>query len=294
MLTPEPKLHQTTAALRLSILTATGLAILKLATGWLTNSMAVIASSLDSLMDIATSVVNLIAAREAAKPPDEDHAYGHGKIESLAALFQSVLIGVSGFFIAYESVKRLIYGSHVKEIPVGIGVMLISFVASTLLARRLKVVAEHTHSVILATERLHYTSDILFNGGVIAALLLVRLTQFVFWDLIFSLLVSAAIFKASYGILSRAIDELLDKSLPPVSKEEIENLIRNYHPTIVGLHEFRSRRVGPKIFLDFHIEIRGEDDFRRAHEITEALINQIKEKYPGADTTVHYDPEGAM
>ena len=288
------RIKETAATLKLSIFTASFLAIIKFLAGFFTHSLAITASGLDSLMDIGASTVNLLAAKEAAKPPDEDHAYGHGKIESLASLFQSTFIGLSGLYVLWESVKRLFLGSYVREVNAGIGVMAFAILASGLLVWRIREVAKKNRSLILATEKLHFATDILTNAGVILALVLVKFTQFIFWDLIVSMAVAFYIFKTSFRILRHSIDELLDRSLPPVSKEEIENIIRHYHSAIVGLHNFRSRRVGEKIFLDFHIEIRGENNFKRAHDMTEALIQRIQSHYPGADITVHFDPEGAQ
>lgn len=286
--------RQTSNALKLSMAAGLTLSIIKFVAGLFTHSLAVMASALDSAMDAGVSSVNWIAAREAAKPPDEDHAYGHGKIESLAALFQSLFIGASGIYIVVESFKRLIFGSFVHDALAGIVVMCFCIIATFGLVWRLRVVRRNSQSMILAAEELHFTTDVLSNGGVILALALVKLTGMVLWDLVVSILVAGYIFRASYQILRRAIDELLDRSLPPVSKEEIEKLILGHHDSIVGLHNFRSRRVGQQIFLDFHMEIRGEEDFKKAHLMAESVIQKIQEKHPGADVTVHFDPEGEM
>lgn len=290
----QTKAREAASAIRWSILTATVLMLVKLVAGIMTHSMAVFASMLDSLLDVATSAVNLFASIKAAKPPDEDHAYGHEKIESLASLFQSGLIMVSGLFLVVESIKRFFKGSHLDHISMGLGVMVFSIVMSLLLAWKLRDSAAKSRSMILSTEVLHYSMDALSNGGALVALVLVRATGLVFWDLLFSLLIAGYIFKTAFGILHRAIDELLDHSLPPVSVGEIEKIIRSFNPAIVSFHNFRSRRVGEQIFMDFHIEIRGEDNFSRAHDMTEGLIARIQEWYPGADITVHYDPEGAI
>jgi ferrous-iron efflux pump FieF len=284
---------RTASTLILSILTALMLALIKFATGFMTHSMAIWASGLDSLMDVGVSSVNLLAAREAAKPPDEDHAYGHGKIESLAGLFQSIFIALSGVYIIVEAIKRLLGGTSLHVIPVGIGVMFFAMLVTWLLARQIQRSAQRNKSLILATERLHFTTDFLTNGGIIFALFLVQISKVAVWDLLVSILVALYIFKVSFKILRHCVDELLDRSLPPVSKEEIETIIYAHHPSIVGLHNFRGHRVGEKIFLDFHIEIHGEKDFKKAHDITESMIEKIQAHYPGADITVHYDPEGA-
>lgn len=285
--------NQTTQALVWSIAVAVVLAVVKIAAGVFTNSMAILASALDSGMDAASSAINYIAAREAVKPPDEDHPYGHGKIESLASLFQSLAIGVSGLFLIVESVRRLVHGTFVQEIGAGIAVMLFSLLVTAVLLLRLTWAQKKTGSLILSTEKLHYATDIFTNGGALAALVLVKITGIVFLDLLFSTAVAAYIFKTSYGILRQAVDELLDKSMPPASTEEVAKIIHDYHPAIGGLHNFRSRRVGKQIFIDFHVEVSGEHDFKKAHDLTEGLIEKIKERYAGADVTVHYDPEGA-
>ncbi|MBI3307401.1 MAG: cation transporter [Candidatus Omnitrophica bacterium] len=288
------KQEQTSNALKLSIATGLTLALIKFTTGLLTHSMAIMASALDSAMDVGVSTVNWIAAREAAKPPDEEHAYGHGKIESLAALFQSLFIAVTGIYIMVESFKRLFFGSFVKDAPVGIGVMIVCILITFFLVWRLRAVQKHNHSMILATEELHFTTDVLSNGGVIAALALTKWTGFVWWDLLISILVVSYVFRSSYYILRRAVDELLDRSLSPVSKEEIEKLILGHDPSIVGLHNFRSRQAGQQVFIDFHMEIRGEENFKKAHLMVESVIQKIRDKHPGADVTVHFDPEGEM
>lgn len=290
----ENQLSSATKAIQWSVATSFFLAVLKLITGIFTHSMAIFASALDSAMDMTISFVNLIAAKEAAKPPDEDHAYGHGKIESLASLFQSILIGLSGLFLTFEAVRRLIVGTSLRSIPLGIAVTLVSMMASTILARVLQATARKNKSLILSTEALHYSTDVITHAGTVIALLLVHFTRLPIWDLALSIGVSLYIFKASYKIFRQAVDELLDRSLPAVSKEDIETIIRQFSPSVVGIHNFRSRQVGPQIFLDFHIEIRGEDDFKRAHTMTESIIQRIQDHYPGADVTVHFDPEGEM
>jgi ferrous-iron efflux pump FieF len=288
-----PRGLRTTTVLGVSLATACTLAVAKLVTGFLTQSMAVLASALDSLLDAGASAVNLIAAREAAKPPDEDHDYGHGKIESLAGLLQSQLIMISGIFILVQAVRRFFSGGAIQALPLGIGVMAFAIVATAALVLFLKAAGRQNPSLILAAERVHFSMDLASHLGVIGALSLVRATGTILWDLVISALISCYVFISAFRVLRRSVDELLDRSLGPVRKEEIEHIIQSHHPAIVGIHDFRSRAVGGRIFLDFHIEIRGVDAFVKAHTITESLIGKIKERYPGADVTVHYDPEGA-
>jgi cation diffusion facilitator family transporter len=284
--------RQTRQALILSISVALLLMTVKFITGLMTHSMAIFASALDSTLDMMMSILNFFAFRVASKPPDEEHAYGHGKVESLAALFQSLFIGASGAFVIMEAVKRLIQGSYVSEIGLGIGVILFSSVVTLLLSWRLRVLSRQNKSLILGTEKAHYSMDFVNYVGVALALILVGVTGKAFWDLLVSIFVAGYIFQQAIGILTRAASELLDRGLSNTELKQIKMLILRHHSAIVGVHNLRSRMAGNQLFLDFHIEIRGEDDFKKAHDMTESLIEKIKVHHPSADVTVHFDPEG--
>ncbi len=285
-------MKQARQALILSMGVALLLTVVKFSTGLMTHSMAIMASALDSMLDMFMSALNFFAFREASKPPDDEHAYGHGKVESLAGLFQSLFIMASGSFVVYESIRRLLQGSFVAEIPLGIGVIVFSGIATLLLSWRLKVLAKKNRSIILGTEKAHYAMDFVCYVGVIVALALVGWTGSVLWDLLVSILVAGYIFKEAIHILKRAVSELLDRGLSNTELKTVKMLILRHHPSIVGVHNLRSRVVGNQIFLDFHIEIRGQDDFKVAHNMTESLIDKIKVQHPDADVTVHFDPEG--
>lgn len=279
-------------AVRLSILTAFLLMTFKVSVGLVTHSLGLIASSIDSLMDVLVSTVNLIAIKEAEKPADKEHLYGHGKIESLAGLFQSIIISMSGIYLVVESIKRLMFRVELHHVSVAIGVMIISMGATFLLVLKLKRVFQETHSLVVGTEELHFTTDFITNAGIIAALILVGWTGSPLWDLVVAFLVACYILYQSFRILKKSIDELLDRALPVSEQKEIERIILNHDPRIVGFHNLRTRKIGSKQFIDFHFEIRGEENFSKAHELTESLIKRIKGRFQEADVTVHFDPEG--
>ncbi len=274
-----------------SIATAVFLTVFKLVVGFLTASMGVVASAVDSLMDVFVSTVNLISLREAEKPADAEHLYGHGKIESLAGLFQSLVIGASGFYLVIESAKRLIRGAELNHVPVAIFVMIVSMALTFLLVRKLKAIARETESIIMHTESLHFTTDLLTNGGVIGALILVNLTGAPVWDLVIAIIIAVYILSQSFRILKTSVNELLDRALPRAEQKEIERLIMTFNPKIVAFHNLRTRKIGPKKFIDFHVQIDGEDNFARAHQLAEELIANLQEHFPKADVTIHCDPE---
>ena len=280
------------SAVTLSIATAFFLTLFKLSVGFFTHSLSLFASAIDSLMDVLVSTVNFIAIKEADKPADKEHLYGHGKIESLAGLFQSLIISASGIFLVIESIRRLISPAKLEHIPLAIGVMVVSMGLTFFLVLKLKQVLKETDSIIVGTEALHFMVDFLTNGGVILALILVRVTGSGISDLIVALGIACYILFQSFGILKKSVDELLDKALPQEDQKEIERIILNHDPRIVGFHNLRTRKIGHQIFIDFHFEIRDEENFSRAHELTESSLKQICGRFPGADVTVHFDPEG--
>ena len=293
-LDPEKQLQmrKKVQAISASIGTAFFLLIFKLTIGVLSRSLGLIASAVDSLLDLLVSSINLIAVKEADKPADQEHLYGHGKIESLAGLFQSLLISASGLYLVVESVRRLIRGVELTHLPLAIGVMIVSMVLTFLLVLRLRQVLHETQSIVVGTEMLHFTTDFLTNGGVIIALILVRVTGSSLWDLGIAFAIACYILSQSVRILKKSVDELLDRAFPIEEQQEIERIILTHDPRIVGFHNLRTRKIGHQRFIDFHFEIRGEENFSRAHELTESLIKRICERFPGADVTVHFDPEG--
>ena len=281
-------------AIRLSVEVASLLALLKFADGVLTHSLGILASSVDSRLEVLVSAVNFLTLRKAEQPPDADHAYGHGKAESIAGLFQSLFIGVSGVVIIAESVRRLILRNHyVSRLDIGVGVMLLSMGATFLLIRRLRTVSRKNPSIVLDSETLHFASDFYANLGVIATLVVVKVTRHVVFDLLVSLAIAFYIFWQSMYLLRRSIDELMDREISPQLQEKIKKIIFGHDPRIVDFHNLRTRRMGNKIFVDFHVVLRGEENFQRAHDLTESLICAIEREIPDCDLTVHTDPEGA-
>ncbi|MBI4387857.1 MAG: cation transporter [Candidatus Omnitrophica bacterium] len=279
-------------AITLSILTASFLTIFKMGFGLVSHSMAVLASAVDSLMDVLVSTVNFISLKEASKPADSEHTYGHGKIESLAGLFQSLFISASGIYLIYESIKRLVKGETISFVGTALLIMVVSTVITFFLVKRLKSIAAQTGSLIVGTESLHFATDLATNVGVMVALLLVHATGFAFWDLLIAIVIAIYILKQSFSILRNAIDELIDRALPDEIQEDVRKTILSYDSKVLGIHNFRTRKIGNRKFIDFHVELDKTLSFEDAHNLTESLIEEIKRHYPEADVNAHFDPEG--
>ena len=159
-------------------------------------------------------------------------------------------------------------------------------------ARRLRLAASRQNSTILKVEGVHFGVDLLSNLGVLAALAAVRLTGSGLWNFAIIGVMATYILGESTHVVRDAAEELIDHRLPSEIQSEIELLIRTHAPRIIGFHELRTRKAGRKRFVDFHVSLRGVDDFKQAHEITESLIEKIRARMADADVTVHYDPEG--
>jgi ferrous-iron efflux pump FieF len=288
--------HQEEAALkgraaRLSILAAAFLILLKTGTGWLTGSISVWASLLDSAMDIFASTINYFAVRAAARPPDEDHAYGHGKAESLAGLFQAAVITVSGLFLVWEALRRLIAPRETGAELVGAASMAVAVAVSLLLVWRLRAVARKTESPALAADALHYASDIYSNGAALAALLVVYFSGWQVADPVFSLAISIYILASAFGVARESVDVLMDKRLPPEVDEQIARIVGRFRPEgVVGAHDIRTRRSGSLKFIDLHLEVRRDCTLEEAHDLTVRVIKELESEIPRARVQIHTDP----
>jgi ferrous-iron efflux pump FieF len=275
---------------RLSVATATALGVIKLTAALLTGSLSIVASLVDSVMDLVSSSVNYVAIRFSRRPADAGHAYGHGKVEGLAGLAQAVLVAASGIFLLVEGIRRAVTGATIGLTDVGIGVMAVSTVASIWITWKLKHTAKRTASVALAADAVHYQSDIWTNLGVLAALLVIRITGLSWVDGAVAALVSLVVIATAIHVLLRSTDELMDKSLPEAEEKELLRAIQKAVPAIRGLHDVRTRKAGPQVFMDCHAQFDRGLSFVEAHRYSEQVRMAIERVRPGALVNVHADP----
>lgn len=256
------------------------------------SSQALLASALDSLMDVGISSVNFLSVRKAAQPADEEHAYGHEKIESLASYSQGILILIFAFLLFAESVRRTLAGNLVSHSAVALITIGFAALVNFLITAILQRAERKTQSLILKAEKTHYFMDILSYLVIFTALVLLRLTGWPGWDIVGGIFVGGYVAFLAVRISLQAANELVDRSLPKSRLDELDTLIKNHDSRILGFHEMRTRKAGRKVFLDFHLVFRPEQSFHEAHEVTESLIQKIRSRFPNADITIHEDPEG--
>ena len=279
------------SAARLSVAAAAFLIALKTVTGVLTGSISVWASLLDSAMDIFASVINYFAVRAASAPPDEDHRYGHGKAESLAGLFQSFVICVSGLVLLWEAIRRVITPRPTASEWLGVGTMAVACGVSFALVSRLRRVARETDSPALSADAVHYATDVYTNGAALVALLVVALTDWTLADPLISILISGFILWSAVDVARDSVNVLMDRRLPRETDAKIAAVVERFRPEgVVGFHDLRTRRSGSHKFIDLHLEVEADQTLQQAHDLTVRVIRAIQKEIPRSRVQVHTDP----
>jgi ferrous-iron efflux pump FieF len=266
------------------------LAAAKAAVGLAAGSIALLSSALDSAGDMLASFANFVFLTLAAKPPDEDHQFGHGKAEHLAALLQGVILLTGAVFLGYHAAERIRKPVAIESNVVAIVTMVLSIVATTAITRYLKKNAVRAESSALAGDAMHYTSDVVANLATIAALILVRVTGNPLFDSIFGVTVACWIAWNSLYLLWNAGNDLMDPSLPDHEVTAVIEAIERADPAVVNYRELRTRKAAGVRFIDFELCVDRSVSFERAHEATEAVKQKIREKFPRTIINVHAEP----
>jgi cation diffusion facilitator family transporter len=278
----------------LSIVSNSLLIALKLAAGAATGSIAIITEAIHSSIDLMASVVAFYSVRKADEPADEDHPYGHQKVENLAAAIEGMLILVGAGIIVYESVRRLFEGAEVESLGIGIAVIGFSAVANFAVSGYLFRQARITESAALQGDAAHLRTDAFSSLGVLVALVLVELTGVVELDPVTALIVAVAIVYAGVRILNRTSRVLVDEALPPEELEAVRQAVADFGaPEVAGFHKLRARRAGSRRYVDLHVQFRDGTSLKQAHDLSHALQGEIRRRLRGADVLIHLEPEEA-
>jgi ferrous-iron efflux pump FieF len=281
----------TRSAAYASITTALFLVGLKLWATWRTGSTAMLGSLADTGLDLVASIATLIGVWVAAHPADENHRFGHGKAESLAAMFQVILIALSAAAIGFRAVSHLLEGHEVRAAEEGIAVSVIAIVATLgLLAWQRHVIAK-TRSIAIQTDHLHYQSDLLLNVAVIAALILDAMLGLTGADPLFGIAIAGWLLWGAWRAAGEAIDHLMDREWPEEKRTRFVELAAK-HPELSNLHDLRTRTSGNRDFVQFHVDLPGEMTVDAAHDIIERVEVDLMQHFPRMELLIHIDPEG--
>jgi cation diffusion facilitator family transporter len=279
----------------LSIASNSVLILLKLVAGAITGSIAIVTEAIHSMIDLVASVIAFISVRKADAPADEEHPYGHEKVENLAANVEGILILVGAAIIVYEATRRLVVGSEVESLGIGIAVMAVSVVANLAVSAALSRRARLDESPALAGDAAHLRTDALTSVGVLVGLALVQITGTASLDSITALVIAAAIVISGINIIRRSSGVLVDEVLPDPEMDRIEAAIAAARtPEVAGYHKLRARRAGSRRHIDFHVQYRSGTTLERAHELAHEMRNEIEATIPQADVLIHVEPETSL
>ncbi len=279
-----------------SLLAAIGLTAFKIAIGMLTGSLGILAEAAHSGLDLVAALMTFLAVRVSGRPADRTHLYGHGKIENLSALFETVLLLATCAWIVREALHRLFF--HRVDIEVtfwSFAVMLTSIAIDASRSRVLSRTAKRYHSQALEADALHFQTDIWSSAVVILGLIAVKAGE---WfpglaflsggDAVAALGVSVLVAWVSWQLGRRTVDVLLD-SAPAGMEQRIATAVKAV-PGVLDCHNIRFRYSGPRLFIDLHVLVDGDQTLKQAHQLTETIEAAIEQIAPQADVTVHPEP----
>ncbi len=285
-----------TRAAAVSIVSNVSLIFLKVVAGIITGSISLIAEAIHSLMDLAAAVIAFFSVRISDRPADKEHPFGHGKAENISGVIEAMLILVAAGIIIYQAVQRIIEGTTLEMLEVGIGIMAVSIVVNILVSRYLMKVSRETDSLALEADARHLTTDVLSMCGVLAGLGIVRLAALTganlsILDPIVAILVSLLIIRTAYRLTKKAFGGLVDAKLPENEEKSIRQAIMEHlGGEVVGFHKLRTRKAGSQRYVDLHLVMPRHVSIQEAHEMCDHLEKDMKNRLPQMDITIHVEP----
>ncbi|MGH6968101.1 MAG: cation diffusion facilitator family transporter [Stellaceae bacterium] len=256
-----------------------------------TNSVSLLSSLIDSLLDGAASLTNLIAVRQALVPPDREHRFGHGKAEPLASLGQAAFIAGSAVLLLIEAIQHLIHPQPIENTQAGLAVMVFAVATTLALVLYQRSVVKRTGSLVVSVDAFHYRADLVLNLAVIAALVLTVQFGYALIDSIFGGAIALWIIWGAWRVANTAVVQLMDRELPDGERERIR-AIALAHPEVRAVHDMKTRAAGPISFIQIHLEMDGSLPLIQAHRIADEVEASILAAYPRAEVMIHQDPAG--
>ncbi len=277
-------------AARLALGIVIGLIVLKVVVAVITGSISITAQAADSLLDLFAVAVTFFAIRVAGVPADEEHPFGHGKVEGIAATVQALLIFAAGGWIIYSAVRRIIVGTTIELTEAGMGVMLVSILVSIFLSRHLLKVSRTADSIALEALARNIAADVYSAAGVLVGLVAIRFARLSILDPIIALGVALFILKAAYDVVRKSFGELVDVRLPKAEEDEIISCITEHTTQLAGFHEVRTRKAGSHRFIDLHLMLPKNASVEEAHDMCDHLEQDIGNRLPNSNVTIHVEP----
>lgn len=273
----------------LSVISNTTLIILKVAAGVLSGSVSILSEAIHSGMDLVASCIALFSVNVSSKPPDEEHPYGHGKIENISGTVEGILIFIAAGIIIYHAVEKLYHPVALNETNIAIAVMLFSSLVNALVSSKLYKVAKKEHSVALEADALHLKTDVYTSAGVGLGLILIKFTDIVIFDPIIAIFVALLIIKEAYHLCKKAFNPLLDSKLPEQEEWIIKNVLDKYKDDISGYHNLKTRQAGNHRYAEFHLEINPYLSIKDYQAISVKIQEDVNMFLDNISLTIHVE-----
>ena len=274
----------------LSVATAVGVIVLKVAAYLLTGSMGFLSDALESGANIIAAIITLVALLVAARPPDKEHAYGHSKAEYLSSGAEGALILLAAGFIAWQAILRLLNPEPLAQVGLGILVSAVAAVANFSVARILLKAGREHRSDALTADAHHLLTDVWTSIGVIVGVALVSLTGWLWLDPVVALIVAIQILLTGYKLVRNAVNGLMDAGLPDEEVARIRVILERFGEEGVRYHALRTRSSGAQRFVSVHIQVPGDWSVQRGHELLEEIEREIRNELSPVNVITHIEP----
>ena len=276
----------------LSIAAALATIALKTLAWWLTDSVGLLSDAIEGTINLAGATVALAMISVAARPPDEDHAFGYTKAEYFSSGLEGALILLAAIAIGFVAVERLITPRPIEQAGAGLAVSGAASLINYLVARRLYRAGHHYRSIALEADARHLMTDVWTSAGVIAGVAAVWATGWARLDPLIALAVAANIVWSGYRLMQRSIHGLLDRALPPEKMQALEDALERHRARGIDFHALRTRQAGARSFVTLHVLVPADWTVARGHELAHEVEKDIRAALPDAQVLTHVEPLG--
>ena len=274
----------------LSIISNTSLIVFKIIAGIISGSVSIISEAIHSSMDLLASIVAFFSVKASSKPADDDHPFGHGKIENISGIIEGVLILIASMIIIIEATKKIYNPRPIDNELIAVLVMFISGFINFIVSRKLYNVGKEEDSMALKADALHLKTDIYTSIGVGFGILLIKITGIHILDSIVAIVVGLLIIKEAIELIKRAFDELIDKRLSDEEEREIKDIIERFNNEFIDYHKLKTRKSGNINHIDFHITLNASTTVKEAHDIIGNIKKEMNKNLKNSRITIHIDP----
>ena len=274
---------------RLSVMSNLILVVCKLIVGMLTGTVSIISEAIHSGVDLMASTVSFMAVRKSSEPPDEEHDYGHGKVENVSAAAESLFIIAAAIFIFAEAVGKFTNPQLPEDLDLAMGVMIVSSVLNLAVSQRMHHIGKRTNSAALLADALHLRTDVWTSVAVLFGIILMKITGYLWIDPLIACCVAVGILHVGYQMCRSSYDTLVDASLDAAEEAHIGSIIMN-NPQVIGYHHLRTRKAGEVTVMDFHLELDKNMSLEAAHDVASEVELELRRQAGPCDPTIHLEP----